>query len=675
MNTFIRNDIKQRQSAPADEHADPVNELLKQADATVYCQSALRALSSGLPADDSILMRALNSAARGREAKAFTNLYVAALYAGRRIAATVLEQGAVLLPEPMFLVLTPHRLEGDVAESLAVAVRSGRMPGECNAIAVVAGWLDYDRRGIPAPPEFLSLTRKVCWEAVSKDNPYVIRLLNLAATLSCDPTVAKILNCQVGGDSETMFELKQMRLSMVSPIWDGSIPGSVLADPVLGSEATVRRETPKAVRNGPCPCGSGRKSKRCCNGKTCAGDQYKVGVERTSNATAHRGLSLTEQQIVTMYSDELKALDPMSLTPELAGTAALRLAQFHEYSRLTEVLQAIRSEAVPKPTLDRIAQELLKVREINTLRWILDWASDSIEASFEMEILLAAPEERLQLLCGKAREASEAERSGDPSAQLLFNELGNAAIVTDSALGIVVARGVLPVSGPIGRPSLFEGIGDARRALGLDDNEPGYEIVDVTDRAAKVEARHRKEIETIRAEMSSKVTNRDAEIRWLKADIESMRKALAERDQTIERAEATSKQEAVAQAASDPAKLRDLRDENRCLKGNLKAEHEEHNRTKQELKAARDELSRANKSLGSQEPEPSADHEQDDDDTVNSVVEPGWQPTRKPEFGEDFNKSVRLYPRNTPTKAYSLANRLAKGDPVRRQLKLCVDDN
>jgi hypothetical protein len=110
------------------------------------------------------LTAALNEAADGRNARSFSHLYLAALFAGRRIPAEVLELGAALLPEAMLLLHTALRLEGDVAKSLAVAVRAGRMGREREATAIIAGWLDYERREIPAPPEFLALTRKICAE-------------------------------------------------------------------------------------------------------------------------------------------------------------------------------------------------------------------------------------------------------------------------------------------------------------------------------------------------------------------------------------------------------------------------------------------------------------------------------------------------------------------------------
>jgi preprotein translocase subunit SecA len=42
------------------------------------------------------------------------------------------------------------------------------------------------------------------------------------------------------------------------------IKGGRMDTPKSSQSETVRRETPKVGRNDPCPCGSGKKYKRCC---------------------------------------------------------------------------------------------------------------------------------------------------------------------------------------------------------------------------------------------------------------------------------------------------------------------------------------------------------------------------------------------------------------------------
>jgi len=180
----------------AEPPSEAAADLLKLAAATSYCRPALRGLADALPADESLLTTALDVAARERKAKEFTNLYVAAMYAGRRLPGEVLALGAPLLPDPLLILNTALRLDGNVAEALAAAVRSERMASEREASALVVAWLDYERRNTAAPVDFLALTRKHCRHAVRIDRYDIKLMLEHAATLSGDPVAARILNLE-----------------------------------------------------------------------------------------------------------------------------------------------------------------------------------------------------------------------------------------------------------------------------------------------------------------------------------------------------------------------------------------------------------------------------------------------------------------------------------------------
>lgn len=247
--------------------ADDIRELLQQAAVTTYCRPALRSLGAVLPADDSILIAALDTAAAGRDAKSFSHLYLAALLAGRRIPATVIELGAALLPEAMLLLHTGLRLQGDVAESLAVAVRSGRMSSERDATALIAGWLDYERREISAPAEFLALTRKICRETMRTGLPLVRSLLCLAAKLSGDSVVATILNADIVSDRNLDHVLTEARKCAEGTSWENSIPSNPVMENTLGYAATLKRAAPKAGRNDLAPAAVAGNSSNVVKGK------------------------------------------------------------------------------------------------------------------------------------------------------------------------------------------------------------------------------------------------------------------------------------------------------------------------------------------------------------------------------------------------------------------------
>lgn len=640
--------------------------MLDEAAATEFSRPALRTLGRALDPDDAILVAALETAAAGREAKSFSHLYLAALLAGRRIPGRVLEAGAALLPEGMLIVHTSFRLDGDVAEVLAAAVRSGRMGCEREATALIAAWLDYERRGVPAPPDFLALTRRICRAVMRTGLPLVRSFLCVVAKLSGDPMVAKILNADIGRDRALDGILAEIRHCAERADWELALPAYPVSEAILGGGgATLKRALPKAGRNDPCPCGSGRKFKQCCEGKASTGEQYQVQGVTVSEAAAHPELLLTTQRVHGMRSYELHALNPKLLLPWVAGEVAIRLAMFREIPRAIEVLQAFQPDQISASALDEIAYEFYQARDAAALRWLVGWTAESVRLSFAMELLLASPAERLQLLQSRARDAFEAERAGDPSASVIFCDLGHAALMADPALGILIARGVLPASGWINQPTLVEDIEDARDLLLLDDNEPGYEILDAADRASLDQERHAMDLEKVRAETTSRLTKRDAEIQRLRSQIDAMQEKLAKREPETDESKRPPREPAAAPdpAARDLAETRELRDHLRRLKENLKVEHEERNRALRDLRAAQDQLRRAARekpetpAREASEPVPA-----DDDDSPGDGVEWERQPLRIPEFTAAFRESLLKHPRQASAAALAAAGRLAGGD-------------
>lgn len=66
--------------------------------------------------------------------------------------------------------------------------------------------------------------------------------------------------------SEAVMELHEEWLQTPRPALEGEKPAAVLEGGRLfpGKVVPFRRQTPKVGRNDPCPCGSGKKFKRCC---------------------------------------------------------------------------------------------------------------------------------------------------------------------------------------------------------------------------------------------------------------------------------------------------------------------------------------------------------------------------------------------------------------------------
>jgi len=71
-------------------------------------------------------------------------------------------------------------------------------------------------------------------------------------------------------DDPRTQELQKKWKATPREAFDGKTPGEMLEENpglIPGKIETFRRETPRVGRNDPCPCGSGKKYKKCCEGK------------------------------------------------------------------------------------------------------------------------------------------------------------------------------------------------------------------------------------------------------------------------------------------------------------------------------------------------------------------------------------------------------------------------
>lgn len=636
---------------------EPIRELLQQAAANSYCRAALRALGEALPADDATLHSALDHSARLRGAKAFSHLYLAALFAKRRIPARILELGAPLLPDAMLLLHTAMLLDGNVAESLTAAVRSGRMSLQRDATSLVIAWLACEGDDIAPPADLQILTRKACRICSRTGEPMVRPLLCMAAKLAKDPVAVSILNADIGEDRGIETAVKEFRKHASGENWQSNIPNNPVIEGTLGHGATLKRAAPKARRNDPCPCGSGNKFKQCCEGKASITDQYQVDGITLSEAAANPERHLTRETIRNMRSYELYALDPQRLIPPLAAEVASRLILFGEVPRAMEMLKAAGPGALSPMLLDTFIFDLQRLGDEDALRWLVDWADAWDALSFESEVLLARPEERMWLLQQRARNAIETERSDPSSAEVIYADIGFAALAADPALGLLIARGALPVCGSANQSVLIEEMENARDILGLDNNEPAYDVLDTTERVWHDEERHAADLEKVRKETAARVTQREAEIAKLKSPIDSMQETLAQREKPA------AEKPTPPPSLPEPAESRELREQLRRLKDNLKVEHEERKRALRDLRAAQEQLRRAPRETHTTPREITNENLTEPEISNSITVDWERQPLRIPEYSKAFREALHQQPRQAAAAAINAAGRLAAGDP------------
>ena len=99
---------------------------------------------------------------------------------------------------------------------------------------------------------------------------------------------------------------------------------------VIGGDYTVRRPVPKIGRNAPCPCGSGKKYKKCC---------YEKDQQLLRDPSPYEGITMTQLRsmpnlandveiIKKMRAYELKKLEPVQLNEDQLYQAYTRATHF-----------------------------------------------------------------------------------------------------------------------------------------------------------------------------------------------------------------------------------------------------------------------------------------------------------------------------------------------------------
>ncbi len=129
----------------------------------------------------------------------------------------------------------------------------------------------------------------------------------------------------------------------------------------IGDGGTVRRAVPKIGRNAPCPCGSGKKYKKCC---------YDTDQKRLREATSHEGV--TRKELMTqprqiddhffihdMRAYEIKQLTPNSLNESQLIAAYQRAALFGLLDTAMKFLLALAERPGQKQTAYEHMEDLL----------------------------------------------------------------------------------------------------------------------------------------------------------------------------------------------------------------------------------------------------------------------------------------------------------------------------
>ena len=271
------------------------------------------------------------------------------------------------------------------------------------------------------------------------------------------------------GDSGVSEVAKEIGLPRPSPVFEQRILRALDTDwrqfvperkPPRVQVGTVRRQAPKVQRNAPCPCGSGRKYKKCCAD---SGDVSEaVAVEQT----------LTVMDYWAMRPAEIARLD-LARLDHAEMVACFRVAlRYHQWELAERFMAALHDCLQDHEEADAFREELCQFASAAGATEVVDrnvacaHAPQDLAARIGLEVGLLRPD------AGTVAQLEAMAAAGLKGETDSLYELAYGLLDHSPALGILVARGALDPQRSFDSWQLLDDIERARDVLLLPPGDP-----------------------------------------------------------------------------------------------------------------------------------------------------------------------------------------------------------
>jgi len=652
----------------------PHTELIREAETIKFYRGAIVGLGRRLPPAEADLDCLLAGLVAARNELAFTSIVFAALGAGRRVEARHLVEGAALFPGPEEMLSASWHCAGAVGEALVGAVKGGLMgvEREATALAGAAAWTKA-HSGVPMPADLITQARLLARGA--SYTPLVMHTLMVLANLVGDEGLKSVLR---GYGVPEHPPLEKPFLEHLLPQPDRSplerVPES--PPPVTLEGFTVHRAVERIGRNEPCPCGSGKKYKKCCFEKDRARLLDSSAVPGLTQAELRQQpeLGLTEERLEVMRSYELCKVDPAKVPPGLRLAYGDRLMTFGLLEQAVSALEKWPWEGQAQWVWEMLAVEVTRRGSKPLLERLLRLNPRGLESPMHdrlaAELLLAGEEGRQQL---DLVEAAALRALSADEGTLAMAELAYSLLDWRPALGIIAARCAMPTVHPIEAETLLEELLKARDKLKLPPDDPMCDFIDdklfPPDDPAEEDSA---ELAQARRELQAKVR----EVRKLQAELNNLSHELEKRENRAQPRPAPPRPSSsrrpqpapppvVAAAPPSPPGLpeseaRALRERIGSLKTLLKERHNERNVLRRELESAQAQIQSLRQAPAA--PASIPNPEEAEEHLLDSAELQTKQPLRLPDFPRRFDDLLAGLPSAAARSCLSMSGRLAAGE-------------
>jgi len=592
-----------------------------------------------------------------REYRAAANLALAGAAAGHPPSGDL---ACRLLPaiEDMYVATRfLGSVEHGLLDALLESAGSGRnLPSQQGLVLFLAAVSADD----DAPPD--ELLRHIRYAARDEHEPECAMLIGLAALEVGDPDVLTVARSYVRlADNPGGLEIREQILERFSsPVLDG-LPDTPPPERFAGF--TVRKTRPDVGRNAPCPCGSGRKYKKCCLSKEDHRDESPdASVPWGDRARLHA--SMSDAQFEGLHPLELARIEPDELSTGRLIHAAEDLARYRSFPEAERCLETLSSRRdLPEgTTVDSVRSNMLvsalSARDREAIERILGSVEEpgEIKAAADLGLAILAHDpdalERIEDYAVEGLREPDGDALGKLCAALLF---------FSPALGILVARGALDPDHPEVADGLLTAIEQSRDQLLLPPDDPACEIYaalatsraeermdsDAVQRSEELAAEAQELRDTAAAARGREITARREKARLEKSLEEALRAAEENR---------VAAEEALRTEGPSPETIPRLREKIGRFHDRIDELMEERRQYRRQISSFQ---SRVNKATAL-EHEPEVDDEADGLEIADDGS-PDRRHVRLPVFAREFRDAIRGVPEHVARDAVTTAGTLASG--------------
>jgi hypothetical protein len=545
------------------------------------------------------------------DAESVATYALAAAVAEKPLPAASVLDAVVLLDDLLLGAMLAGNVTGDRVKALLDAVERDDTTDERDALALFLAVTLRKQR--PPPPRLLALVRTHARRGVSRACG---ELLVAATAALADEEVRAVVaeSFPAITQRQALDAVATLRAAVDGPILE-TLPD--YAPPSLAAPIPVRRTGAKAGRNDPCPCGSGKKYKKCCQDKEAASAvDPEVAWRQQLEANVP---TMTGQQVADLRLADLASLPYERLLPATRVAAYRQLLSHRRWDSAERALDAMAAKGEDAEGYRiELVDQAFRSRSLEVARKHAEKLRESgvVDSLVDAMLSVATTNRALSKLDALAEQGLRKD-------SVVLLDVADALLAYHPALGIVAARGALATAGAEDAVVFLELVEEARDKLGLPAGDPAGDVYDALvklDQEREAQPGAKESVE----ELASEARALRAHAKEAGARIQELEARLKERQR-----------EPGAAAAPAPASWEgersELRERVAELKSLIAAGNEERGELRRQLaeageRATRDERPAATAVAAAAEPEPEGERAPDEALRVRGVMVPRFDP-------------------------------------------------